>query len=121
MGSRSTSKRTVGTIKRSKGELRVLSRKRFWTVRTPQPSLLVKRSSCSLVNRVVETSPAMSTWVVDLGVSFHLTPKRECFASYTARDYGYVKMGNDGACKIVRIGDICLLASMGYIKMGNDG
>ena len=24
-----------------------------------------------------------STWVVDSGVSFHLTPNRECFSSYT--------------------------------------
>ena len=62
-----------------------------------------------------------STCVVDSSVSFHLIPNRECFSSYTTGDYDYVKLGNDGACKIVRIGDICLLASMGYIKMGNDG
>ena len=48
-------------------------------------------------------------WVVDSGASFHLTPKRECFSSYTVGDYGYVKMGNDGACKIVGIGNVCLL------------
>ena len=27
------------------------------------------------------------TWVVDSGASFHLTPNRECFSSYTAGDY----------------------------------
>ena len=36
------------------------------------------------------------SWVVDSGASFHLTPKRECFSSYTADDYGYVRMGNGG-------------------------
>ena len=36
------------------------------------------------------------SWVVDLGASFHLIPKRECFSSYTVDDYGYVRMGNDG-------------------------
>ena len=36
---------------------------------------------------------------------FNLTPNRECFSSYTSKDYGYVKMGNDHACKI---GDVCL-------------
>ena len=44
---------------------------------------------------------------------FHLTPKRECFSSYTNDDYGYVKMGNDGACKIVGIRNVCLLTSTG--------
>ena len=51
------------------------------------------------------------TWIVDSGALFHLTPKRECFSSYTTGDYGYVKMGNDGACKIVGIGNVCLITS----------
>ena len=38
-----------------------------------------------------------STWVVDLGVSFHLTPNRKCFSSYRVGDLGSVKMGNKGA------------------------
>ena len=33
------------------------------------------------------------TWVVDSGASFHLTPNKECFSSYTTGDYGYVKWG----------------------------
>ena len=51
------------------------------------------------------------TWVVDSSATFHLIPNKECFSSYTARDYGYVRMGNDGACKIIRIRNVCLLTS----------
>ena len=40
------------------------------------------------------------TWVVDSGASFHPSPDRECFSSYRAGEYGYVKMGNDDTCKI---------------------
>ena len=54
-----------------------------------------------------------STWVVDSRASFHLTPNRRCFSSYTTGDYGYVKMGNDGACRIVGIGNVCLRTSSG--------
>ena len=60
------------------------------------------------------------TLVVDLGTLFHLTLKRECFSSYTTRDYGYVKMGNDGACKIVGTGNVCLLTSTSYRMMLRD-
>ena len=51
--------------------------------------LICEQASVNLAN--VECS-----WVVDFGASFHLTPKRECFSSYTTDDYGYVRMGNDG-------------------------
>ena len=53
------------------------------------------------------------TWVVDSSASFHLTPKTECFSSYIVGDYGCVKMGNKHACKIVGIGNVCLLTCIG--------
>ena len=40
-------------------------------------------------------------------------PTRECFSSYTTGDYGYVKMGDNGACKIAGIGILCLTTSTG--------
>ena len=49
-----------------------------------------------------------TTWVVDSGASYHLIPDRKCFSSYRAGDHGVVKMGNEGACRIVGIGDVCL-------------
>ena len=54
-----------------------------------------------------------STQIDDSCVSFHLTPKRECFSSYTTGDYEDVKMGNDGARKFVGIGNVLMLTSMG--------
>ena len=50
-----------------------------------------------------------STWVADSGALFHLTPNQKFFSPYRARDIGYVKMGNEGACRIVGIGDVCLV------------
>ena len=45
--------------------------------------------------------------------SFHLTPDRKWFSSYKAGDHGSVMMGNEGACQIVGIGDVCLVTSTG--------
>ena len=53
------------------------------------------------------------TWVVDSGTSFHLTLDRKCFSSYKVGDHGFVKMGDEGACGIVGIGDVCLVTSTG--------
>ena len=61
-----------------------------------------------------------STCVVDSSVSFHLIPNRECFSSYTTGDYDYVKLGNDGACRIIGIGNICMLTSTSYKMMLKD-
>ena len=52
-----------------------------------------------------------STWMVDSGASFHLTPDRKCFSSYKAGDHGSVKMRNEGSCRVVGIGDVCLETS----------
>ena len=60
VGSGGTSRRVVSTIERTKEELRVLSRKRFRTVRTSRPSLQVNRSYCSSPNRAMQISPTMN-------------------------------------------------------------
>ena len=52
------------------------------------------------------------SWVIDSGASFHITPLRECFSSYTVGDYGHVKMGGNGACKVANIGSICVTTSI---------
>ena len=68
--------------------------------------LIIEESELHLVSN--ET-----TWVVDSGASYHLTPDRKCFSSYRAGDHGVVKMGNESACGIVGIGDVCLTTSTG--------
>ena len=52
-----------------------------------------------------------STWAVDFGASYHLTPDWKCFSSYKVGDHGFFKMGNEGACQIVGIGDVWLTMS----------
>ena len=52
--------------------------------------------------------------MVDSRASYHLTPDRKCFSSYRVGDHGVVKMGNEGACRIVGIGDVCFTTSTGY-------
>ena len=47
-----------------------------------------------------------SNWVIDSGASFHV--HGDFFRSYSASDFGNVRMGNNGTSKIVGIGDICL-------------
>ena len=53
------------------------------------------------------------TWVVDSGALFHLTPDEKCFSSYTAGDHNCVRMGNEGTCWIVGIGDVWLSTPTG--------
>ena len=54
-----------------------------------------------------------TAWVVDSEVSFHLTLDWKCFSSYRVGKHSFVKMGNEGACRIVYIGDVCLTTSTG--------
>ena len=51
--------------------------------------------------------------MIDSGVSFHVTTHRDYFTFYVNGDYGHVRIGNEGASKIVSIGDICLETSIG--------
>ena len=54
------------------------------------------------------------TWVIDFSASFHITLSRECFSTYIAKDHGYVRMGDNKECKIVRIGRVTLTMSTGF-------
>ena len=53
-----------------------------------------------------------SNWVIDSGVSFHITSHSNFFTSYRICDFGKVRMGNGDVSKIVGIGDICLETSI---------
>jgi hypothetical protein len=46
-----------------------------------------------------------SMWVVDTAASFHITPHRDFFSSYTSGNFGWVRMGNEAKCEIVGMGD----------------
>ena len=53
-------------------------------------------------------------WVIDSTSSYQVTPKKEPFTSYKARDFGRVKIGNNIYANIVGIGDICVETNTGY-------
>ena len=53
------------------------------------------------------------SWIVDSGVTFHVTPYEHFFSSYQSGDFGNVKMGNQVSSKIVGIGDITLITNTG--------
>ena len=54
-----------------------------------------------------------SSWIVDSGASFHVTPHGSFFSSYQSGDFGTVQMGNQDRSKIVGIGNITLTTSTG--------
>jgi len=54
-----------------------------------------------------------STWVVDSGVSFHVTYRKNFFSSYTPGDFGELKMRNNDTSKVIGIGTVCLKTSNG--------
>ncbi|RDX93346.1 hypothetical protein CR513_24405, partial [Mucuna pruriens] len=49
-----------------------------------------------------------SMWIIDSGATLHVTPRKEFFTSYTAGDFGVLKMGNDGVTKVINVCDVCL-------------
>uniref|UniRef100_A0A2N9EH16 Integrase catalytic domain-containing protein n=1 Tax=Fagus sylvatica TaxID=28930 RepID=A0A2N9EH16_FAGSY len=53
-------------------------------------------------------------WVIDSAASYHVTPRREFFTSYKAKNLGRVKMENKSYADIVGIGDICVETNTGY-------
>ena len=55
-----------------------------------------------------------SSWIVDSGASFHVTPHVGFFTSYRSGNFGSVKMGNRVTSKIVGIGEVTLMTDLGY-------
>ena len=54
-------------------------------------------------------------WLLDLGSTYHMCPKREWFSTYKSYDGGSVLMGNDDVCKTVGIDNICMRMSDGHV------
>ena len=52
-------------------------------------------------------------WIIDSGASYHITPYREMFESYTGGDFSKVKMANHGMTEAVGIGDVVLVSDTG--------
>ncbi|KAG6432970.1 hypothetical protein SASPL_104566 [Salvia splendens] len=61
----------------------------------------------------VSSSCQQTDWIVDSGASYHITPYRDMFASYTGGSFGKVRMANHGVTEVAGIGDIHLLTNTG--------
>mgnify|MGYP000016945791 CR=1 FL=1 len=58
-----------------------------------------------LIDALLAVNDALAqTWIVDSGASFHVTPIKECFSTFTAGSHGHVYLGNNHACSIDGIG-----------------
>ena len=47
------------------------------------------------------------------GATFHVTPKKELFSSYTPGNFGTLKMGNNHEVEVIGIGTVCLESNNG--------
>ncbi|GAA0166475.1 hypothetical protein LIER_21621 [Lithospermum erythrorhizon] len=59
-------------------------------------------------------------WVIDSGASFHVTPHKHMFKTYTEGCYGEAMMGNNHVSKIVAMGEICLKSNNGSLIVLKD-
>lgn len=44
-------------------------------------------------------------WIIDSGVTLHITSRRDFFTSYTSYDFRVLKMSNDGVPRITSVSD----------------
>ena len=66
-----------------------------------------------LDDKIINLAFQDQTWVVDSGASFHITSRKDIFSSYVIGDFGLVRIGNDGASKIIGMGDVYLETNTG--------
>ena len=58
--------------------------------------MLITKSN--LIDALLTLNDALSqTWIVGSGASFHVTPLKECFATFHASNHGHVYLGNNHA------------------------
>jgi ATP-binding cassette subfamily B (MDR/TAP) protein 1 len=55
---------------------------------------------------VLLTIEAATSWLLDSGASYHVTPFRSQFRSYTARSLEPVHVGNSQHCAVIGIGTV---------------
>ena len=53
-----------------------------------------------------------SSWGMDFNASCHVTLRHDFFTSYTDGDFGTIKLGDEGLCKIIDMEDVWLETSI---------
>ena len=57
-------------------------------------------------SEVLLTTEESSTWLLDSGASYHMTPHRSQFWQYLARHSDSVRVGNSQHCAIIGVGTV---------------
>ena len=60
----------------------------------------------SVESKVLLTTEESSTWLLDSGASYHMTPHRSQFRKYSDRHSDSVRVGNSQHCAIIGIGTV---------------
>ncbi|KAG8367017.1 hypothetical protein BUALT_Bualt16G0028600 [Buddleja alternifolia] len=61
----------------------------------------------------VSSSCQETDWIIDSGASYHITPHRDMFTSYTSGNFGRVRMANHGVTEVIGMGNINLETDTG--------
>ncbi|KAE8660964.1 hypothetical protein F3Y22_tig00116944pilonHSYRG00191 [Hibiscus syriacus] len=54
-----------------------------------------------------------TSWVIDIGVSLHVTSRRDFFSSYTIDDLGVLKIGGNSLVLVIGMRDVSLVSNNG--------
>jgi ATP-binding cassette subfamily B (MDR/TAP) protein 1 len=68
------------------------------------PNILTMESTTEV--EVLLTTEGATSWLLDSGASYHVTPFRSQFRQYTARSFDHVRIGNSKHCAVVGIGTV---------------
>ena len=82
------------------------------------PNILTVESMTE--TEVLLTTDEATSWLLDSGVSFHVTPYRSQFRHYTVRSFDPVHIGNSQHCAVVRIGTVDLNLPSGQTLVLHD-
>ncbi|URD96234.1 Retrotransposon protein [Musa troglodytarum] len=78
----------------------------------PKPGTLEAKKKYAPICATMPTARDLE-WIIDMGASYHATPRREFFATYRSRNFGVVKMGNHDTADIIGMGDIHIKTNLG--------
>jgi ATP-binding cassette subfamily B (MDR/TAP) protein 1 len=73
---------------------------------TPEDDPNILNVENTIEAKVLLTTEDATSWLLDSGASYHVTPFRAQFRSYTVRSLDPVRVGNSQHCAIIGIGSV---------------
>lgn len=81
-------------------------------------SIAMEKDDSDLLTAVV--SDVADHWVLDSGASFHMTPNKDYFSSFDAKEGSSILMGNDATCKSMGVGSVRIRMYDGIVRTLSD-